>query len=76
MYFTDTHTGRIDAFDFDIESGAVRMRWPFVQVEKGVGGPDGLTVDAEGGYGAPSSVAASSTATCRMAGSTASSSFP
>ena len=49
MYFTDTHTGRIDAFDFDIESGAVRMRWPFVQVEKGVGGPDGLTVDAEGG---------------------------
>ncbi|NDZ17456.1 senescence marker protein-30 (SMP-30) [Variovorax sp. WS11] len=49
MYFTDTHTGRIDAFDFDIASGTVRSRWPFVQVEEGPGGPDGLTVDAEGG---------------------------
>jgi sugar lactone lactonase YvrE len=46
-YFNDTPTGRIDVFD-DEDDRLVRRR-PFVTVEEGVGLPDGLTVDADGG---------------------------
>lgn len=49
MYFTDTPSRRIYAYDFDLASGAVANRRVFVEVEPGHGGPDGLTVDAEGG---------------------------
>ena len=44
-YYVDSVTGRIDVFD-DEDDRLVRRR-PFVTVEGG--GPDGLTVDAEGG---------------------------
>ncbi|GAB3743746.1 SMP-30/gluconolactonase/LRE family protein [Microlunatus parietis] len=46
-YYVDTRTGRIDVFDWDAEGG-LRNRRPFVEID-GEGGPDGLTVDAEGG---------------------------
>lgn len=46
-YFTDTQTGRIDVFD--VEDGELRERRPFVTIPDGVGGPDGLCVDVEGG---------------------------
>lgn len=46
-YYVDTRTGRIDVFDWDAEGG-LRNRRPLVEVD-GEGGPDGLTVDAEGG---------------------------
>ncbi|WP_152366059.1 SMP-30/gluconolactonase/LRE family protein [Microlunatus speluncae] len=46
-YYVDTRTGRIDVFDWDPDGG-LRDRRPFVEVD-GEGGPDGLTVDAEGG---------------------------
>lgn len=46
-YYVDTPTGRIDVLDWD-PAGGLRNRRPFVTVE-GAGGPDGLTVDAEGG---------------------------
>jgi len=46
-YYVDTRTDRIDVFDWDPEGG-LRNRRPFVEVE-GDGGPDGLTVDADGG---------------------------
>lgn len=49
MYFTDTPSKRIYAYDFDLPSGTVANRRVFAQVEPGHGGPDGLTVDAEGG---------------------------
>ncbi len=49
MYFTDTPSRRIYAYDFDLASGFVSNRRVFVEVEAGHGGPDGLTVDAEGG---------------------------
>lgn len=49
MYFSDTHAHRILAYDFDFRSGTVAHRRIFAQVEEGPGGPDGLTVDAEGG---------------------------
>jgi sugar lactone lactonase YvrE len=47
MYYVDTPTGSIDVFDFDMESGSLRHRRPFVRVAKEHGWPDGLTVDAE-----------------------------
>jgi sugar lactone lactonase YvrE len=48
-YYVDTDTRRIDAFDFDPDAGTLEGRRPFVTVDAAAGGPDGLTVDAEGG---------------------------
>jgi sugar lactone lactonase YvrE len=48
MYYIDTLTGRIDWFDFDMETGQISGRRPFVQIEEGVGYADGMTLDAEG----------------------------
>lgn len=46
-FYVDTPTRRIDRFD--VVEGELRDRRPFVAVAEGVGDPDGLTVDAEGG---------------------------
>ncbi len=44
-YYVDTDTGRIDVFDWSGDDGMIgRRAWADVP-----GGPDGLTVDAEGG---------------------------
>lgn len=48
FYFTDLALGRIDQFDFDLASGAIRNRRPFVEFPQDIGYPDGLIVDAEG----------------------------
>jgi sugar lactone lactonase YvrE len=47
-YYADTPTRRVDVFDHDPTSGPVNRR-PLVGLRDGVGNPDGLTVDAEGG---------------------------
>jgi len=47
-YYNDTPTQRIDVFDYDNESGLTGRR-PFAEVPAESGGPDGLTVDEEGG---------------------------
>lgn len=47
-YYVDTHTRRVDVFDYARESGLTGRR-PFVQIPREQGVPDGLTVDAEGG---------------------------
>ena len=46
MYYVDSPTKRVDRFDYD---GEVSNRRPFVHIEEGVGVPDGLVVDDEGG---------------------------
>jgi sugar lactone lactonase YvrE len=48
MYFTDTPSRRIYRYDFDAASGTIANRRVFVEVDPGDGGPDGMTVDAEG----------------------------
>jgi sugar lactone lactonase YvrE len=46
MYYIDTPTGRVDAFDYDEATGEISGRRPFAEVEGGH--PDGMTVDDEG----------------------------
>jgi sugar lactone lactonase YvrE len=47
-YYNDTSTQRIDVFDYDGGSGLTGRR-PFAEIPSEAGGPDGLTVDEEGG---------------------------
>jgi sugar lactone lactonase YvrE len=48
LYYVDTPTCRVDAFDFDTGSGEIANRRPVVEIEAGAGFPDGITVDATG----------------------------
>lgn len=48
MYLTDSQPRVIIAFDFDVSTGALSERRVFADVPDGEGGPDGLTVDADG----------------------------
>jgi sugar lactone lactonase YvrE len=49
MYYIDSMSQRVDAFDFDLEHGDLGERRTVIDVPKEVGLPDGMTVDAEGG---------------------------
>lgn len=48
MYFTDSTTCHIYAFDFDLSTGQIANRRIFIDSRDQPGVPDGLTVDAEG----------------------------
>jgi sugar lactone lactonase YvrE len=48
FYYCDTVTRRIDRYDFDAERGAISNPRTVVTIPEGMGGPDSLTVDAEG----------------------------
>lgn len=48
FYWTDTKTGCVFAFDYDEATGEITNRRVAVEVDKSVGRPDGMTVDAEG----------------------------
>lgn len=49
VYFSDTGTGRVDAFDFRSDTGAFNGRRPFVELDGTKGAPDGLAIDEEDG---------------------------
>jgi len=49
MYFVDSTTQRLDAFDFDGTTGDISDRRTLAEIDPDDGLPDGLTVDAEGG---------------------------
>jgi sugar lactone lactonase YvrE len=46
MYFADSMTSQIDAFDFDLEQGLISNRRLFASFDRGV--PDGSSIDTEG----------------------------
>ena len=48
MYYIDSLTLRVDRFDYDPDTGEIEGRRPFVTFDGSAGGPDGMTVDAEG----------------------------
>jgi sugar lactone lactonase YvrE len=48
MYHVDSPTRRVDAFDFDLRTGAIANRRTVFSFEPGAGDPDGMSVDAEG----------------------------
>ena len=48
MYFTDSYSNEIWAFDFDLATGAMENRRIFARLAEEDGVPDGATVDAEG----------------------------
>lgn len=48
LYYTDTMTGRVDVFEYDLESGALRGRQPLVTLPEKRGWPDGLCCDVNG----------------------------
>lgn len=48
MYYIDSPTHAIDAFDFEQESGSVSRRRTLVEFPEAWGLPDGMAVDAEG----------------------------
>jgi sugar lactone lactonase YvrE len=48
MYYIDTPTQRVDAFDYDLDSGAIGNRRTAITIPVADGAPDGMTIDAEG----------------------------
>jgi sugar lactone lactonase YvrE len=49
LYYVDSPTRRVDAFDHDPAGGMLTNRRPFVELGPGEPGvPDGITIDAEG----------------------------
>ncbi len=50
LYFSDSHTTLVHAYDFDAASGAIENKRVFVDVAATGGIVDGSTVDAEGCY--------------------------
>ncbi|MEE1303350.1 MAG: SMP-30/gluconolactonase/LRE family protein [Bacteroidales bacterium] len=48
MYYQDTPTRNISAFDFDIEKGVISNRQEIIHLPDTLGTPDGNTIDEEG----------------------------
>ena len=48
MYYIDTRTRQVEAFDYDKATGAISNRRVAVEIPEGQGSPDGMTGDAEG----------------------------
>ncbi len=48
MYYIDSPTRRVDAFDFDAGAGTVSNRRTIIHLPEGMGYPDGMCIDVEG----------------------------
>lgn len=48
LYWIDTKTSRVCAFDYNRESGCLTNQRCVIEVPREIGRPDGMTVDAEG----------------------------
>lgn len=48
MYYIDTPTRQVAAFDYDLDTGTISNKRTVVSIPEGDGDPDGMTVDEEG----------------------------
>lgn len=48
LYYTDSERREISLFDYDVDTGELSNRRPFVATPSDEGVPDGMTVDADG----------------------------
>ncbi len=48
MYYVDTPTHQVVAFDYDLETGDLSNRRVVVEIPEDQGSPDGMTIDSEG----------------------------
>jgi sugar lactone lactonase YvrE len=48
MYYIDTPTCAVAAFDYDLATGSIANRREIIRTPKEAGFPDGMTIDAEG----------------------------
>lgn len=48
MYFIDSPTSQVVAFDFDADAGTIRNQRRVIEIPQGGGSPDGMTIDEEG----------------------------
>lgn len=48
LYYIDSMTHRVDAFDVDLATGALDGRRPFVHIDATPGVPDGMCIDEDG----------------------------
>lgn len=48
MYFIDSPTRRVDAFDYDDATGEIGNRRTAIALPEGIGYPDGMSIDSEG----------------------------
>lgn len=48
MYYIDSATYRVEAFDYDIEHAAIRNKRIVIEFEPELGMPDGMTIDEDG----------------------------
>ncbi|MGC8683244.1 MAG: SMP-30/gluconolactonase/LRE family protein [Athalassotoga sp.] len=48
MYYIDTRTKSVFAFDYDLKAGSISNRRVAVKIPDGQGSPDGMTSDSEG----------------------------
>lgn len=48
LYYTDTWAYTIYRFSYDEKTGAITHQQPFIVTSPDIGGPDGMTVDAQG----------------------------
>ena len=49
LHYIDSGTGRVDLFDYDLETAELSNRRPLATIDPAQGLPDGLALDAEGG---------------------------
>lgn len=48
MYYIDTPTLQVVAYDYDLESGSIKNRKVVIEIPEDIGSPDGMTIDDEG----------------------------
>lgn len=47
MYYIDSPTRKVDAYDYDVDSGQITNRRTAFEIPEGMGYPDGMSIDAD-----------------------------